>query len=98
MITADQNNSAVEAVEVKDNRILKKNEHHLTFLFLPPYSPNLNTVERIILGWLKGSVIVNRFHATRQEIRKSVFSFMEYLDTCPEKVLQRIGLLAMSKN
>ena len=31
---------------------LKKNEHRLTFLFLPPYSPNLNAVERIS-GWLK---------------------------------------------
>ncbi|KAA9019008.1 transposase [Niallia endozanthoxylica] len=66
---------------------LKKNEYRLTLLFLSPYSPNLNAVERIC-GWLKGSVIVNRFHAKRKEIRKSMLSFMEYLDTCPEKVLQ----------
>lgn len=76
---------------------LKRNEHRLTFLFLPPYSPHLNAVERI-WDWLKGSVIVNRFHATRKEIRKSVLSFMEYLDTFPEKVIQRIGSLAMSRN
>lgn len=76
---------------------LKENEHRLTLLFLPPYSPNLNAVERI-WGWLKGSVIINRFHATREDIRKSVLSFIEYLDTCPETVLQRIGSLAMSKN
>ena len=37
-------------------------------------------------------------YATRKDIRKSVFSFMEYLDTCPEKVLQHIGSLVMSEN
>lgn len=76
---------------------LEKNTQRLTLLFLPPYSPNLNAVERI-WGWLKRSVIVNRFHATRKDIRKSVESFMEHLHTYPEKVLQRIGVLAMSKN
>ncbi|OZI13659.1 integrase [Bacillaceae bacterium SAS-127] len=51
-----------------------------------------------IWGWLKRSVIVNRFHATQKDIRASICSFMEYLDTCPEKVLQRIGSLAMTEN
>jgi transposase len=73
---------------------LQEQEHRLTLLFLPAYSPNLNAVERIG-GWLKESVIVNRFHATRQDIRKSVSSFLEHLDRFPEKVLQRIGSLAM---
>ncbi|WP_235867491.1 IS630 family transposase [Priestia abyssalis] len=75
---------------------LKENEHRLTLLFLPPYSPHLNAVERI-WGWLKESVIVNRFHATQKDIRKSVSSFLEHLDQFPEKVLQRIGSLAMSE-
>ncbi|MDQ0221450.1 hypothetical protein ELQ35_21480 [Peribacillus cavernae] len=48
---------------------LKEYEHRLTLLFLPPYYPNLYAVERI-WSWLKGSVIVNRFHATRKKIRK----------------------------
>ncbi|MFC3884661.1 IS630 family transposase [Bacillus songklensis] len=69
---------------------LQEKEHRLTLLFLPPYSPNLNAV-----GWLKESVIVNRFHATQHDIRKSVSSFLEHLDRFPEKVLQRIGSLAM---
>jgi transposase len=75
---------------------LQANEHRLTLLFLSPYSPHLNAVERI-WGWLKGSVIVNRFHATQQDIRQSVSSFFEHLDQFPEKVLQHIGSLAMSK-
>ncbi|MBO9128589.1 IS630 family transposase [Bacillus sp. 165] len=76
---------------------LKQNEPRLTLLFLPPYSPNLNAVERI-WGWLKGSVIVNGFHATRKEIRKSAESFVDYVHAYPKKVLQGIGGLAMSKN
>lgn len=75
---------------------LKENEHRLTLLFLPPYSPHLNAVERT-WGWLKESVIINRFHATQKDIRKSVSSFLEHLDQFPEKVLQRIGSLAMSE-
>nr|WP_281175933.1 transposase [Domibacillus tundrae] len=55
---------------------LEENKHCLTLLFLPPYSPQLNAVERM-WGWLKGSVIVNRFHATQKDIRASVRSFME---------------------
>ena len=79
------------------NPFLEENEHRLTLLFLPPYSPQLNAVERI-WGWLKGSVITNRFHATQEDIRASVRSFVDYLDTCPEKVLQRIGSLALLKD
>ena len=37
---------------------LEKHEDRLTLLFLPPYLPNLNVVERT-WGWLKGSVIAN---------------------------------------
>jgi transposase len=75
---------------------LKEHEHRLTLLFLPPYSPNLNAVERV-WGWLKKSVIANRFHATRKDIRKSVLSFLEHLYEFPEKVLRLIGSMAMSE-
>nr|WP_240514834.1 transposase [Bacillus cereus] len=53
---------------------MKKNNQRLTFVFLPPYSPNLNLLERI---WktLKESIIFNRFHASQKEIKTSVFFF-----------------------
>ncbi|RDE36350.1 integrase [Parageobacillus thermoglucosidasius] len=54
-------------------------------------------VERI-WGWLKESVIANRFHANRKELRESIVSFLDYLAQFPEKVLQRIGQIAMSEN
>jgi hypothetical protein len=52
-------------------------------------------VERI-WGWLKESVIANRFHANRKELRESIVSFLQHLAQFPEKVLQRIG--QMSEN
>ncbi|KMY49593.1 hypothetical protein AC625_08600 [Peribacillus loiseleuriae] len=75
---------------------LKENEDRLTLLFLPPDSPNLHAVERV-WGWLKKSVIANRFHVTREDIRKSILSFLGYLHECLEKVLRLIGSMAMSE-
>ncbi|MCL9971636.1 IS630 family transposase [Anoxybacillus kestanbolensis] len=66
---------------------LEKHRKRLTLLFLPPYSPNLNLCERI-WKWMKESVIVNRFYATREEIRESIISFLEYIADMPENVLQ----------
>ncbi|WP_246364300.1 transposase [Anoxybacteroides tepidamans] len=74
-----------------------EHEERLTLVFLPPYSPNFNLVERI-WGWLKESVIANRFHANRKELQESTISFLDYLAPFPEKVLQRIGQIAMSEN
>jgi len=74
---------------------LQEHEEPFTFVFLPPYSPNLNVVERI-WGCLEESVISNRFHPTRKELRESIVSFLEYLSQFLEKVLQRIGRVVMS--
>jgi hypothetical protein len=46
---------------------------------------------------MKESLIVNRFHATQEEIRESLISFLEYIADMPEKVLQRIAQVQMSK-
>lgn len=76
---------------------LKACQDRLQFVFLPPYSPHLNAVERI-WWYLKKSVIANRFHATRKEIRDSILSFLEYIHEFPENVLRLIGSMAMSEN
>ena len=75
------------------------NEHkdRLTLVFLPPYSPNLNAVERV-WGLLKKSVIANRFHATREEIKASILSFLAYIHEYPENILSLIGSMAMLEN
>ncbi|GMB10137.1 IS630 family transposase [Thermolongibacillus altinsuensis] len=75
---------------------LQKHQERLTLIFLPPYSPNLNLAERI-WGWLKESVIANRFHRNRTDLRESILSFLAYLFEFPERVLQRIGQIHMSE-
>ncbi|WP_343046490.1 transposase [[Anoxybacillus] calidus] len=83
-------------LHVEQNEQIKyEHEERLTLVFVPP--PNLNLIERI-WGRLKDSVIANRFHANRKELRESIVSFLEYLSEFPEKVLQRIGQVVMSEN
>ncbi|MED0681401.1 transposase [Aneurinibacillus thermoaerophilus] len=66
-------------------------------MFLPPYSPHLHSIERL-WKWMKESVIANRFHKNKNEIQKSIDSFLEGIKDCTEQVLQRIGCLPeMSK-
>lgn len=77
--------------------ILRVYRHRLQLVFLPPYSPQLNAVERI-WGYLKKSVIANRFHATRKEIKESILSFLEYIHEFPDNILRLLGSMAMSKN
>ena len=48
----------------------------IELLFLPPYSPNLNLIERL---WrlLKKTVLYNRYFETYEEFRKTVLSFFK---------------------
>lgn len=71
---------------------LEENRERLYSMFLPPYSPTLNPVERL-WKWMKESVIVNRFHKNKNRIQKSIDSFLEGIKDCTEQVLQRIGCL-----
>jgi transposase len=69
---------------------LEQNRHRLFLVFIPPYSPELNPIEKM-WRWLKDMVIVNRFHKSESEIRSSISEFLTFIHTCPEKVLARIG-------
>jgi transposase len=55
----------------------------LKLIKLPPYSPNLNLVERL---WLlfKKSVVYNKFHATLAEFRSAIDTFFAALPTMKE--------------
>jgi len=59
----------------------------LEFIFLPPYSPQLNIVEGL-WKWLKADVINNVFYHTVAEIRKNVCSFMHHIN--PVTVIDRL--------
>ena len=63
----------------------------LHLVFLPPYSPNLNIIEEL-WGWLKTTVINNVFFHTRDEIKTAVRYFLNYIDTFPLGVIDRLCL------
>lgn len=61
----------------------------LSFVFLPPYSPQLNVVEGL-WKWLKSDVINNVFYHTVADIRKNVHAFMESIMETPMKIIDRL--------
>ena len=61
----------------------------LELLFLPPYSPNLNKIEGL-WGWLKDSVVNNVFFHTREQIKNAVEKFIDWVNTVPQIVINRL--------
>lgn len=60
------------------------------FIFLPPYSPQLNPIERL-WKWLKDEVIANVFHKDQNDIAQSITRFEQYVLQHPDEVLNRMG-------
>ncbi|WP_370627972.1 IS630 family transposase [Anoxybacillus sp. ST4] len=60
------------------------------FIFLPPYSPQLNPIERL-WKWLKDEVIANVFHKDQNDIAQSITRFEQYVLQHPDEVLRRMG-------
>ena len=58
---------------------LEEHRDHLTMMFLPPYSPQLNLIEGV-WGWLKRSVIYNVFFRSVNEIIAAVTTFLEHIN------------------
>ena len=61
----------------------------LKLVFLPPYSPKLNLIEGL-WKWLKASVINNVFFSKRYEISKAVKSFIDWVNSVPMQVIDRL--------
>lgn len=68
---------------------LEENKALLQFVYLPPYSPNLNLIEEL-WGWLKSSVINNVFFDSVQKIRKAVHGFINEINKTPEATVDRL--------
>ncbi|MBB6283617.1 transposase [Geobacillus subterraneus] len=60
------------------------------FIYLPPYSPQLNPIERL-WKWRKDTVMANVFHKDRNDIIQAITRFVHYIHERPEEVLQRLG-------
>jgi transposase len=48
--------------------------------FLPPYSPNLNPIERL-WKWMKERVIYNTYYEDFEDFKSAVFGFFALLST-----------------
>lgn len=62
------------------NRSVKKylETSKIKLHFLPPYSPNLNPIERL-WKWMKETVIYNTYYSDLQEFRAAIFGFFHCL-------------------
>ena len=68
---------------------LKENRERLELVFLPPYSPKLNRIEKL-WKWLKDSVINNVFFHSVSEIKNAVKKFIDWVNTIPQIVIDRL--------
>ncbi len=71
---------------------LEENKHRIEFHFLPPYSPNLNCIEKF-WGWLKQSCIHNVFFSSAIEIRAAVQKFVKKVNEASKETIDRVCLL-----
>ena len=67
-----------------------KKDGSFHFIYLPPYSPQLNPIERL-WKWLKDIVIANVFHKDQNNIAQAIARFVDYIHERPKEVLQRLG-------
>jgi len=70
---------------------LGKYTNKLQLEFLPAYSPQFNLIEGL-WGWMKSTVIRNRFFSKLYEVKKVVRDFVDYVNTVPNKVIERLCL------
>lgn len=68
---------------------LQQNKEVLELVFLPPYSPQLNPIEKV-WGWLKRTCIYNVFFKSVEEIANAVFAFINDINRNPLKTVDRI--------
>ena len=62
----------------------------ITLHFLPPYSPNLNPIERL-WKWMKERIIYNTYYESFESFKEAVFGFFAILPTlAPDSILGRL--------
>jgi transposase len=62
----------------------------ITLAFLPPYSPNLNLIERL-WKFLKKKIINTHYYSTFQEFKVAVLQFFEEIHLYKDELQQAIG-------
>lgn len=93
------NPTATEIFVFSDNARYYKNkelrewleDQPITQVFLPPYSPNLNLIERL-WKFLRKKVINTQFYRTKQEFKDAVLTFFEEIDTYSQELVTLLTL------
>lgn len=67
----------------------EKYRDKVSFIFLPPYSPNINRIEGL-WKWLKQTVIYNKFLKNVSEIELAVTSFLNSIKYDKVAILSRL--------
>ena len=70
---------------------LEKHQDHFEFIFLPPYSPDLNLIEGL-WKWMKATVIYNVFFSNVGKIQQAVQGFIQMINQAPLNTVDRLCL------
>jgi transposase len=81
-------NAGIHHAKLLDS-FLSKMKGRLRFVYVPPYSPQLNIVEGL-WKWLKSDVINNVFYHKVEDSRKNVHIFMENIMHDSMKIVDRL--------
>lgn len=68
---------------------LDEMKDRLELMFLPPYSPEFNLIEGL-WGWIKSSVINNRFFPSIMKVRTVVQKFITKINKSPQITIDRL--------
>lgn len=77
-----------------NHSILVRNEAkklHIKLLFLPPYSPNLNIIERL-WKFMKKTVTANRYYKTFTEFKNAIYDFFKNIKQYKTKLKSLLTL------
>ena len=66
-------------------RIYLKENPRVTFIHLPPYSPNLNLIERL-WKFFKKKVLCQKYYPTLEKMRKATLDFFDKLDSFKQEL------------
>ena len=68
---------------------LEKNKSRLELMFLPAYSPEFNLIEGL-WGWMKSSVINNRFFSSVAVVKTVINKFINEINKVPMNTIDRL--------
>jgi len=75
------------------NKLVKKflQQSKINLMFLPPYSPNLNLIERL-WKYLRKEVINTTYYPTFKQFRESILDFFKNIESKKNELKQFIGI------